>query len=146
MGCVRFSFHRISAQLLVEILQDAGAEKASPASSLQVAGRCCEGDGEFPVATGASNGKGPREAAIEKFARVLLGRYGVVFRRLLERREFPDHLVRSWDESIVDGKREAKFVAVISLAASAGNNSQRQRPSVYCGPSEKCRRTTNWLR
>jgi ATP-dependent helicase Lhr and Lhr-like helicase len=44
---------------------------------------------EFPLATGASNGKGPREVAIEKFARVLLGRYGVVFRRLLERESFP---------------------------------------------------------
>jgi ATP-dependent Lhr-like helicase len=32
-----------------------------------------------------SNGAGPREAAIEKFARVLLRRYGIVFRRLLER-------------------------------------------------------------
>jgi ATP-dependent Lhr-like helicase len=38
---------------------------------------------------GASNGAGPREAAIEKFARVLLHRYGVVFRRLLERESFP---------------------------------------------------------
>ena len=38
---------------------------------------------------GASNGAGPREAAIEKFARVLLRRYGIVFRRLLERESFP---------------------------------------------------------
>ncbi len=37
---------------------------------------------------GASNGGGPREAAIEKFARVLLRRYGVVFRRMLERESF----------------------------------------------------------
>jgi ATP-dependent Lhr-like helicase len=37
----------------------------------------------------ASNGAGPREAAIEKFARVLLRRYGIVFRRLLERESFP---------------------------------------------------------
>ncbi|MFL6505965.1 MAG: ATP-dependent DNA helicase, partial [Candidatus Udaeobacter sp.] len=36
-----------------------------------------------------SNGAGPREAAIEKFARTLLRRYGVVFRRLLERENFP---------------------------------------------------------
>jgi ATP-dependent helicase Lhr and Lhr-like helicase len=35
------------------------------------------------------NGAGPREAAIEKFARVLLRRYGIVFRRLLERESFP---------------------------------------------------------
>ncbi len=39
-------------------------------------------------AVGDSNGAGPREAAIEKFARVLLRRYGVVFRRLLERESF----------------------------------------------------------
>ena len=38
---------------------------------------------------GASNGAGPREAGIEKLARVLLRRYGVVFRRLLERESFP---------------------------------------------------------
>src|SRR5262249_20437794 len=43
--------------------------------------------GGFP-ATGASNGSGPRETAMEKFARVLLRRYGVVFRRLLERESF----------------------------------------------------------
>jgi len=41
------------------------------------------------AAMSASNGAGPREAAIEKFARVLLRRYGVVFRRLLEREGFP---------------------------------------------------------
>src|SRR4029077_18127603 len=45
--------------------------------------------GGFPVAMGAPNGAGPREAAIEKFARVLLRRYGIVFRRLLERESFP---------------------------------------------------------
>jgi ATP-dependent Lhr-like helicase len=42
----------------------------------------------FPEAVGASNGAGPREAATEKFARVLLRRYGIVFRRLLERESF----------------------------------------------------------
>jgi ATP-dependent Lhr-like helicase len=40
------------------------------------------------AAMSASNGAGPREAAIEKFARVLLRRYGVVFRRLIERESF----------------------------------------------------------
>ena len=35
------------------------------------------------------NDIGTREAAIEKFARVLLRRYGIVFRRLLERESFP---------------------------------------------------------
>jgi ATP-dependent helicase Lhr and Lhr-like helicase len=35
------------------------------------------------------NGAGSREAAIEKFARVLLRRYGIVFRRMLERESFP---------------------------------------------------------
>jgi ATP-dependent Lhr-like helicase len=43
----------------------------------------------FSAATAALNGAGPREAAIEKFARVLLHRYGIVFRRLLEREHFP---------------------------------------------------------
>ena len=35
------------------------------------------------------NGAGARETAVEKFARVLLRRYGVVFRRLLGRETFP---------------------------------------------------------
>ena len=43
----------------------------------------------FLAARGGSNGAGPREAAIEKFARVLLRRYGVIFRRLLDRESFP---------------------------------------------------------
>jgi ATP-dependent Lhr-like helicase len=37
----------------------------------------------------SSNGAGSRDAAIEKFARVLLRRYGIIFRRLLERESFP---------------------------------------------------------
>ena len=36
-----------------------------------------------------ANGAGSRETAIEKFARILLRRYGVVFRRLLERESLP---------------------------------------------------------
>jgi ATP-dependent helicase Lhr and Lhr-like helicase len=43
----------------------------------------------LPRSIGESNGTGSREAAIEKFAQVLLRRYGVVFRRLLERESFP---------------------------------------------------------
>ena len=60
-------------------------------ASIEFAGRwsLLRRRGEFPVASGASNGTGPREIAIEKFARVLLGRYGIVFRRLLERESFP---------------------------------------------------------
>ncbi|PYK28483.1 MAG: ATP-dependent DNA helicase, partial [Verrucomicrobia bacterium] len=56
-------------------------------ASIEYAGRwsLLPGRGGFPAANGASNGTGPRETAIEKFARVLLRRYGVVFRRLLER-------------------------------------------------------------
>jgi ATP-dependent Lhr-like helicase len=42
-----------------------------------------------PVAASGSNGSGLRETAMEKFARVLLRRYGIVFRRLLERESFP---------------------------------------------------------
>src|SRR4030095_4255763 len=60
-------------------------------ASIEVAGRwsLLPRSGAFPTATGASNGGGPREAAIEKFASVLLRRYGVVFRRLLERESLP---------------------------------------------------------
>jgi ATP-dependent Lhr-like helicase len=40
-----------------------------------------------PLGNGAASSK--RDAAIEKFARLLLHRHGVVFRRLLERENFP---------------------------------------------------------
>ena len=46
------------------------------------------------VATRSPLGEGERDSAIEKFARVLLRRYGVVFRRLLER----ESLAVSWYE------------------------------------------------
>ena len=60
-------------------------------ASIEFAGRwsLLPRSGGFPAATGAPNGAGPRETAMEKFARVLLRRYGVVFRRLLERESFP---------------------------------------------------------
>ena len=60
-------------------------------ASIEFAGRwsLLPRSGGFPAATGASNGTSPREAAIEKFARVLLRRYGIVFRRMLDRESFP---------------------------------------------------------
>ncbi len=60
-------------------------------ASIEFAGRwsLLPRNGGFPKAIGASNGAGLREAAIERFARVLLRRYGVVFRRLLDRESFP---------------------------------------------------------
>ncbi len=60
-------------------------------ASIEFAGRwsLLRRSDEFSVASGPSNGTGPREVAIEKFARVLLRRYGIVFRRLLERESFP---------------------------------------------------------
>jgi len=59
-------------------------------ASIEFAGRwsLLRRNGEFPINGAAPNGVGPHEAAVEKFARVLLGRYGVVFRRLLERESF----------------------------------------------------------
>jgi len=62
-----------------------------------------------------ANGAGSREAAIEKFARVLLRRYGIVFRRMLDRESFP----ATWYELgafIGDWKHAERFAAVISLA------------------------------
>ena len=60
-------------------------------ASIEFAGRwsLLPRSGGLSAATAALNGAGPRETAIEKFARVLLRRYGVVFRRLLERESFP---------------------------------------------------------
>ncbi|HEY4272706.1 MAG TPA: DEAD/DEAH box helicase [Candidatus Udaeobacter sp.] len=60
-------------------------------ASIEFAGRwsILPRSAELPIDASGSNGSGPRGAAIEKFARVLLRRYGVVFRRLLERESFP---------------------------------------------------------
>jgi ATP-dependent helicase Lhr and Lhr-like helicase len=59
-------------------------------ASIEFAGRwsLLPRSGGVPAGVGASNDTGPREAVIEKFARVLLRRYGVIFRRLLERESF----------------------------------------------------------
>ena len=59
-------------------------------ASIEFAGRwsLLPRSGGSLATTGASNGAAPREAAIEKFASVLLRRYGIVFRRLLERESF----------------------------------------------------------
>jgi ATP-dependent Lhr-like helicase len=43
----------------------------------------------FPAAESSYNGADPRDTAVEKVARVLLRRYGIIFRRLLERETFP---------------------------------------------------------
>jgi ATP-dependent helicase Lhr and Lhr-like helicase len=60
-------------------------------ASIEFAGRwsLLPRSGVLPAVMGAPNGAGPRETAMEKFARVLLRRYGIVFRRLLERESFP---------------------------------------------------------
>ncbi|HEY5766644.1 MAG TPA: helicase-related protein, partial [Candidatus Udaeobacter sp.] len=74
-------------------------------ASIEFAGRwsLLPRSGVLPAVMEAPNGAGPREAAIEKFARVLLRRYGVVFRRLLERESFPvtwyelGRIYRQWE-------------------------------------------------
>jgi ATP-dependent Lhr-like helicase len=65
-------------------------------ASIEFAGRwsVLPRNAAVPVAIGGSNGSGQRKTALEKLARVLLRRYGVVFRRLLERESFPT----SWYE------------------------------------------------
>jgi len=65
--------------------------RRSNLASIEFAGRwsLLPRRGDFPAANGAPNGTRPRETAIEKFALVLLRRYGVVFRRLLDRESFP---------------------------------------------------------
>ena len=73
-----------------------------------------------------------RDAAIEQFARVLLHRYGVVFRRLLERESLPvtwyelGRIYRRWEA------RAARFAAAILWEESAANNLPCLRPSACC--------------
>ncbi|HEY2568038.1 MAG TPA: DEAD/DEAH box helicase [Candidatus Udaeobacter sp.] len=59
-------------------------------ASIEFAGRWSLLRTEVASPTSANGaGSAEREAAVEKFARVFLHRYGVVFRRLLERESFP---------------------------------------------------------
>jgi ATP-dependent Lhr-like helicase len=60
-------------------------------ASIEFAGRwsILARNSAVPVAVHRSNGEAQRETALEKFARVLLRRYGVAFRRLLERETLP---------------------------------------------------------
>jgi ATP-dependent Lhr-like helicase len=53
------------------------------------ANRCAANSAEDSGLYNGANGAVGREQALEKFAHVLLHRYGVVFRRLLERENFP---------------------------------------------------------
>ena len=79
--------------------------------------------------------------AVEAFARVLLRRYGVVFRKLLDR----EALKVSWFElgrrSTGKWRRAAKFVAVILSVASAANNSRCRKQSAICVPCAKPRQS-----
>ncbi|HZS17777.1 MAG TPA: DEAD/DEAH box helicase [Candidatus Udaeobacter sp.] len=58
-------------------------------ASIEFAGRWSLLRTDIESASGNGAQSSGREAAVEKFARVLLRRYGVVFRRLLERESFP---------------------------------------------------------
>jgi ATP-dependent Lhr-like helicase len=60
-------------------------------ASIEFAGRwsLLPKSGGFGTGTANSNGAAPTEVAIEKLARVLLRRYGIVFRRLLDRESLP---------------------------------------------------------
>jgi ATP-dependent Lhr-like helicase len=60
-------------------------------ASIEFAGRwsLLPRNGRAATVADKSNGVAPNGVAIEKFARVLLRRYGVVFRRLLDRESFP---------------------------------------------------------
>ena len=94
--CERFWFRQINARRLAETSENAGAKQTLPASSLQGAGRCCRSMISSVTAVGKRRGSPERETAAEKFARVLLRRYGVVFRRLLERESFPATWYETW--------------------------------------------------
>jgi ATP-dependent Lhr-like helicase len=65
-------------------------------ASIEFAGRwsLLPRSGSLQAVEHALNGASPRDRAVEKFARVLLRRYGIVFRRLLER----EPLAVSWYE------------------------------------------------
>lgn len=81
--CVRHQGASGALALQRGITQHICRAGASPAN--RDAANSAEDSGRY----NSVNGADPREAATEKFARVLLRRYGVVFRRLLERESFP---------------------------------------------------------
>jgi len=88
-GYARFLFLQINVRLFGR--NPTKRRRGTNLASIEFAGRwsLLPRGGGFSAAMGASNGAGPREAAIEKFARVLLCRYGLFFRRLLDRESFP---------------------------------------------------------
>ena len=124
-------------------------------ASIEFAGRwsLLPRSGGFPAATEGANGAGPREAAIEKFARVLLRRYGVVFRRLLERESFPvtwyelGRIYRRWEArgeirggyfvGGVSGEQFALPEAIGLLRSIRKSSSNRRADHVECCRSLK---------
>ena len=91
----------------------------------------------------APNGADPRGAALEKVARVLLRRYGIVFRRLLERESFPvtwyelGRIFRRWEARgeirggyFVGGVSGEQFALpeAIGLLRSIRKNSSNREP------------------
>ena len=83
-----------------------------------------------PLTSSLSTGS---EGAMETFARTLLRRYGIMFRRLLERESLESLLVRTLSAAFTGGsKPAAKSAAGILSAASAANNSRCPKPSACC--------------
>ena len=162
MACGRFSFHRTNVRRLAGTLQNGGAKQTWPASSLQVAGRCCERNSEQMETvvrdrlSALALGRAPRtplrtadttmvrtaQVRVKPRSKSLRGyccaATALSFADCLSERVFPSPGM-SLDEFIDDGKRVAKFGAVISSEESAASNSRCRKPSVCCVLSARAR-------
>src|SRR5215475_3771809 len=139
MGYARFLFRQTNVPPSAEIPRDGDAKQTLPASSLRVAGHCCQGAAVFQpleLITAQTRAKQRLKNSHEYYYAVM----GLFFADCSNERICPLRGT-SWDAFIDAWKRAEKFGAVISLAESAANNSHCQKRSVYCGRSGRARQT-----
>jgi ATP-dependent Lhr-like helicase len=136
-GYARFLFLQINVRPLAEI-------RKTPAQNKPCQHRVCgslvivaKEQAALQQQGASSSGAGPREAAIEKFARVLLRRYGLFF-AIARTREFARLRGTSSGAFIDDGKHAERIRGGYFVGGVSGEQfALAGRRSVYCGRSEE---------
>src|SRR5262245_9072993 len=139
MGYAPFLFRQTNVPPSVEIPRNGDAKQTLPASSLRVAGHCCQGAAAFQspeLITAQTLAKQRLKNSHEYCCAVT----GLFFADCSNERVCPLRGT-SWDAVIDAWKHAERFGAVISLAKSPANNSHCQKRSVYCDRSGRARQT-----
>src|SRR5262245_9535295 len=139
MVYARFLFRQTNVPPSAEIPRNGDAKQTLPASSLRVAGHCCQGAAAFqpPELTTAQTLAKQRLKNSHAYRCAVTGLF---FAGCSNARVCPLRGT-SWDAFIVAWKAAERFGGVISLAESAANNSHCQKRSVYYGRSGRARQT-----